>query len=99
MNQNGTCAAHEILYDTVLHLRENQSQTYELIRDVSEKQAKQDTAISLINAGLTDIQSTQKQIIAMISKRKWTPGKIIALASALFGSGSAGYAIIAAVMK
>lgn len=98
-----TCAAHELLVKNVEHLRDNQGQIYDLIREVSKKQGEQDTQIALlstkVDTGFEEIQGTQKQILSMLGKRKWTTNKMIALASALFGSGSLGYALVVKVFN
>lgn len=87
-----TCSAHDMLYDTVVYLRDNQDKTFGIVNSMATRQEKQDVYIQ-------EIQSTQKQIITMIGKRKWTVNKVITLASALFGSGGVGYAIVSVVLR
>jgi hypothetical protein len=109
------CAAHEIMYDTLTHLRDNQSDMYDLLRQSQGKseettlglavmKATTETGFQRIEARQAGLDAGMLRIEKLLSSRirtRWSPGKIVALVSAIIGpSGVAVYfALVKGIVK
>lgn len=76
------CAAHSLLVDNVRYIRKKQDETANTVQEVSTGQEKMGMEVA-------QIKETQQEILRLLKKRRWTPGKVAAACAAIFGSGSA----------
>ena len=92
------CTAHDLLTDTVQGLRENQKETYTLIRtltaDVAKNTQEMSNSITELSAWRESFEQRQEEkhlelkfLIKSTTCKKWTPQNTIALIGALFGGG------------
>lgn len=100
-----TCAAHGLLVETVQGLRDNQKDTYNLIRTLTKEVESNNLEASKT---LTELKSWRetfeekqdarhdelKNLLKSIKPKKWTPQNIIALIGALCGGGGLATIII-----
>ena len=99
------CSAHGLVIETVQGLRENQKETYTLIRnltaDVAENNKEASNTLTEIKAWRESFEARQderheelKAIVRQLKPNKWTPQNIIALIGALCGGGGLATIII-----
>lgn len=85
----GLCDAHGIFYDTVIHLRENQAQIYDLIRVEADKTAQTVIGLATLSEstkeGFDALNASMLRLEKLMMRKKWSPGKIVALVTALVG--------------
>jgi hypothetical protein len=92
------CTAHGLLVDTVQGLRENQKETYMLIRDltaeVAENNREASNTLTELKSWRESFETKQderheelKNIVRQLKPKKWTPQSIVGLVGAIFGGG------------
>ena len=108
------CAAHSLLVENVNHLRGNQSEMYNLIRDlnetVNENNVQTKENFAQVKTWQISFESAQKKqneetnimlnkILTSMNRKKWTTGKIIALITSITGSGGLVYAVVMYILQ
>jgi septal ring factor EnvC (AmiA/AmiB activator) len=92
------CTAHGLVIETVQGLRENQKETYSLIRnltaEVAENNKEASNTLTELKAWRVSFEAKQderheelKAIVRQLKPKKWTPQSIIGLVGAIFGGG------------
>ena len=99
------CTAHDLLIDTVQGLRENQKETYTLIRtltaDVAKNTQEMSNSITELSSWRESFEQRQdekhnelKNMLKSMAGKRWTPQNTVALIGALFGGGGVATVLI-----
>lgn len=90
--KEGVCEAHSLLVENVRYIRKRHDQTATVVQKMALGQAN-------LTAEVANIKETQEEILRLLKKKRWTPGKVAALCAALFGSGSAFPTLLGMLLK